>query len=183
MKEVQPIRSKKQLANMKALLKNKGDKYYIMFLVGINSGLRVSDCLNLKVADVIGREHIVITEKKTGKTKRFVLHPEIRKEIQDFVDKYKLSENTYLIKSRQGGNKPISRVRAYCVLNECATSLGLDSIGTHTMRKTFGYWYYQKTKNIEYLQYIFNHSSPSITLRYIGITQDRIDASLADFRL
>ncbi len=183
MNEVQPIRSKKQITNMKALLKNKGDKYYIMFLIGINSGLRVSDCLNLKVSDVSGKEHITITEKKTGKVKRFVLHPSVRKEVQDFIDKWNLSEDTYLIKSRQGGNKPISRVRAYGVLNECASSLGLESIGTHTMRKTFGYWYYQKTRNIEYLQYIFNHSSPSITLRYIGITQDRIDASLADFCL
>lgn len=183
MKEVQPIRSKKQIANMKALLKDKGDKYYIMFLIGINSGLRVSDCLNLRVSDVLGKEHVTITEKKTGKAKRFVLHQSVRKEIQNFVDKYHLPEDTFLIKSRQGGNKPITRVRAYCVLNECASSLGLDSIGTHTMRKTFGYWYYQKTKNIEYLQYIFNHSSPNITLRYIGITQERIDESLADFCL
>lgn len=183
MREVQPIRSKKQLANMKALLKNKGDKYYIMFLIGINSGLRVSDCLNLKVSDVLGREHIVITEKKTGKTKRFLLHPSVRKEVQDFVDKYHLSKDTYLIKSRKGDNKPITRVQAYCVLNECAAALGLESVGTHTMRKTFGYWYYQKTKNIEYLQYIFNHSAPGITLRYIGITQEKIDETLADFYL
>lgn len=183
MREVQPIRSKKQLADMKALLKKKGDKYYIMFLIGINSGLRVSDCLSLKVSDVLDREHIVVTEKKTGKTKCFLLHPSVRKEVREFVDKYHLSGDTYLIKSRKGGNKPITRVQAYCVLNECASALGLESVGTHTMRKTFGYWYYRKNKNIEYLQYIFNHSSPGITLRYIGITQEKIDETLSDFYL
>jgi len=183
MKEVQPIRSKKQIANMKTLLKAKNDKYYIMFLIGINSGLRVSDCLNLKVSDVVGKEHIIVTEKKTGKTKRFLLHPSVHKEIESYVKHAGLDMDSYLIKSRQGGNKPVTRVMAYCVLNECASALGLDSIGTHTMRKTFGYWYYKKTKNIEYLQYIFNHSSPGITLRYIGITQERIDESLTDFCL
>lgn len=47
-------------------------------------------------------------------------------------------------------------------------------IGTHTMRKTFGYHYYKRIKDIATLQQIFNHSVPSITKRYIGITQDEL---------
>lgn len=61
--------------------------------------------------------------------------------------------------------------------------IGLEEIGTHTMRKTFGYWHYQQYKDVAILQEIFNHSSPSVTLRYIGINQDNIDKSYMNFSL
>lgn len=58
-----------------------------------------------------------------------------------------------------------------------------DGIGTHTMRKTFGYWYYKQTKDIATLQMILNHSHPEITLRYIGVTDEEIENSLNNFVL
>lgn len=61
--------------------------------------------------------------------------------------------------------------------------IDLEAVGTHTMRKTFGYHYYKRTKDVATLMEIFNHSAPSITKRYIGITQDEIDKSLEDFML
>jgi integrase len=88
-----------------------------------------------------------------------------------------------LIQSRKGDNKPISRIQAYRVLNEVAEQLGLEEVGTHTMRKTFGYHHYKKNHDVAILQDIFNHSAPSITLRYIGITDDEKDNSLKDFDL
>lgn len=51
----------------------------------------------------------------------------------------------------------------------------MENIGTHTMRKTFGYHFYQKTKDAAMLMKIFNHSNIYITLRYIGMEQDYID--------
>ena len=56
-------------------------------------------------------------------------------------------------------------------------------MGTHTLRKTFGYHYYKKFKDIAMLQKIFNHSNPAITLNYIGIEQDKIDESYKNFIL
>ena len=68
------------------------------------------------------------------------------------------------------------RQRAYWILNEAARSIGIkEKIGTHTLRKTFGYHAYKNGYDIEIIQKLFNHSSPSITLRYIGITQDNLD--------
>ena len=58
-----------------------------------------------------------------------------------------------------------------------------EKVGTHTMRKTFGYHHYKKFKDIAILQKIFNHSSPQVTLRYIGIEQDQIDESYTNFIL
>ncbi|MBR9930126.1 tyrosine-type recombinase/integrase [Enterococcus sp. 079] len=72
-----------------------------------------------------------------------------------------------------------------CLSDICRYSrkLGRDDIGTHTLRKTFGYHYYKKTRDIATLMFIFNHSSQAITKRYIGITEDEIGASLRGFKL
>ncbi len=93
-------------------------------------------------------------------------------------------EHEYLFKSREGVNKPISRSAAYKILNKAALAVGLEeNIGTHTLRKTFGYHFYKQTKDVALLQEILNHSSPKITLRYIGINQDQMDKAMKDFRI
>ena len=61
--------------------------------------------------------------------------------------------------------------------------IGLKDIGTHTMRKSFGYHHYQQFKDVALLQAILNHSSPSITMDYIGVNQDNIDISYRNFNI
>ena len=183
MNTVQPIRSQQQIAEIKEELKKIDEKYYIMFVLGINTGLRVSDILTLKVSDIYKKRHIVIVEQKTRKNKRFLINDKLQAEVSEYIKKNALSEDKYLIQSRKGDNKPISRVQAYRVLNQAAALLGLDEIGTHTMRKTFGYWHYKQNKDVAILQEIFNHSSPSITLRYIGINDDIKDETIKGFYL
>ena len=69
-------------------------------------------------------------------------------------------------------------------MNNACLQLGLKyNIGTHSLRKTFGYHHYKQFKDIVILQKIFNHSSSDITLRYIGIDQDKIDESYRNFIL
>jgi integrase len=94
-----------------------------------------------------------------------------------------MNEKEYLFQSRKGDNKPISRVQAYRVLKKAGKEIGQQKVGTHTLRKTFGYHHYKKNKDVALLQRIFNHSSPSITLDYIGITQDEINESTEGFDL
>ncbi|WP_431808998.1 tyrosine-type recombinase/integrase [Lysinibacillus sphaericus] len=77
----------------------------------------------------------------------------------------------------------MSTAQAYRALQKAADALGRDDIGTHTMRKTFGYHHYKSNKDVATLQHIFNHSVPSITLKYIGITSDEINATMEDFPL
>ena len=87
------------------------------------------------------------------------------------------------LRSRKGKNQPIKRDRAYKILNEAAQEIGLGEIGTHSMRKTFGYWHYQKYKDVALLQHLFNHANSAVTLRYIGVNQDIMDQSVSDFFL
>ena len=183
MRTVQPIRDAQIISQIKKLLQDRGSKYYIMFVIGLNTGLRVSDILKLRAGDVRDKNHITLTEKKTGKYNRFLINTQLKKEIDSYLAGVILTDDQYIIYSRQGENQPLSRIQAYRVLNDAAGELNLDEIGTHTMRKTFGYWHYRQYKDIAILQDIFNHSAPSVTLRYIGINDDTKDNTLKDFFL
>ena len=88
-----------------------------------------------------------------------------------------------VFKLRKGMKAPIKRVQAYKVLNKAATLCGIDEVGTHTLRKTFGYWHYKQFGDIGLLMELFNHSSASSTLDYIGINQDLMDNSVKEFFL
>ena len=179
MKEVQPIRSMEKIQEIKKRLAQNGSRDVLLFTMGINTGLRVSDLLSLKVGDVKGKGEYLLREKKTKKNKRILLHA-VRKDIEDYT--FLKPDDEYLFASRKGEG-PISRVQAYRILNKAAHDVGLKEIGTHTLRKTFGYHFYRTNHNVAMLQQLFNHSSPAITLRYIGITQDEIAEEWERFAL
>ena len=182
MNYVQPIRDKNKIEEIKSFLKQNGSRDLLLITMGINTGLRISDLLKLKVIEVRNKSHVEIKEQKTGKIKRFPLLGNLQSMIDEYT-KGKL-DNEYLFRSREGANKPITRVMTYKIINNACRKAGIiDSIGTHTLRKTFGYHHYQQFHDVAILQYSLNHSSPSITLRYIGITQDNVENTLQQFEL
>lgn len=175
MEYVEPIRKLEDIEKMKSALSYYGNSRDIfLFIFGVNSGLRVSDILKLKKIDIKDYK-LRFRENKTNKLNTLPLH-HIQKEI-DHYTQY-LEDNEYLFKSSRG-DKPISRVQAYRILNRSAKGIGLDNIGTHSLRKTFGYHYYKRTNDISLLMELFNHSSQSVTLRYIGIHQDIINETFS----
>ncbi|CQR47555.1 Tyrosine recombinase XerD [Paraliobacillus sp. PM-2] len=180
MQTVQPIRDKYLIEAMKQELRKVSYRNYFLFVMGINTGLRISDLLPLRVGDVKGQTHIVIKETKTRKMKRFLINLELRNLIYDYTMNMRMED--YLFPSHKT-DLPIKRVQAYKILNEAAENVGIHDFGTHSLRKTFGFWHYTMHKNVALLQDIFNHSSPDITLRYIGINQDIVDKSLEHFSL
>lgn len=181
MEVVQPIRDKEMIERFKVELLKKGYRDYMLFVIGINTGLRISDILKLKVEDVKDKTHISINETKTGKKKRFLINSRLREDIDKYI--YGSEASECLFKSRKGINRPIGRIQAYRVLNSVAEKLGVQEVGTHTLRKTFGYWHYRQNKDVALLQELFNHSAPSVTLRYIGINQDMMDKTIENFYL
>lgn len=172
---VQPIRDYEKLEEIKRRLKARNERDYILVMIGLYTALRISDILRIRVED-IKKDYINIREKKTSKFRRIYLNHDLKKALREYVNDKEPHE--YLIKSREGTNKPITRARAYGVLKDVAKEVGLDSIGTHSLRKTFGYWAYKDTKDVAALQKLFNHSYPEETLRYIGIEQDGVDQLL-----
>lgn len=191
MNTVEPIRDIKKIKAMKVILKDKNIRDYVLFTVGINTGLRISDLLSLHLYDVINengkiKESIFIREIKTGKEKIFSINKMAKEAIKEYLDSLNKEYEPYwfLFKSKKGANKAISRVQAYEILNNAARIIGINgNIGTHTLRKTFGYHARIKGVPIEMLQRIFNHSAPGITMRYIGITQDELESVYLELNL
>lgn len=150
--------------------------------MGINSGLRVSDIPGLNVCDVPGKSFLENREKKTGKYKRFPLNKKLCKLIGEYTDGMVNSDKPLFTGKKLG---KLHRSQVYRFLNDACRAVGITdiNIGTHTMRKSFGYFFYKQYNDVVLLQKILNHSSPSITLRYIGIAQEEIDASYINFAL
>ena len=72
----------------------------------------------------------------------------------------------------------------YNIINKACRNVGItDKIGNHTLRKSWGYHFYKKTKDIALIQDLLNHSSQRVTMRYIGINDDIRDEALKDFSL
>ena len=178
---VQPIRDPELLQDIMDYLEGTNYRNYIMFLIGIDTGLRISDILRLRVRDVTG-SHISIREKKTGKQKRILITSELKEKLAPYIEGK--PPNEFLIKSREGLNRPITREMAYKIIRAVGDEFGISELGCHSLRKTFGYIFYNKTtnKDIALLMNYFNHSSQQETLRYIGMAQDTMDMALKRHR-
>lgn len=177
---VEPIREKEKIKNMYFYLNGKDPKYGLLFKFGLNTGLRISDILPITVKDIFNekggfRDYLVLKEQKTRKEKKIKINKALRKELLSFIKNVEITDDSYLFCNKNTGNH-IQRVQAYKVLKEAATLCDVDNFGTHSMRKTWGYWTYKASKyNIGLIMDTFNHSSPRVTLRYIGVNQDQKD--------
>lgn len=175
--KVEPIRSLDHIAQIKSYLTGR-DR--LLFIIGINVALRVSDLVQLKIGDMRGK-YAYINEGKTKKTRRILINDAIKNEMKTLKGR---PADEYLFPSRKrdatGAQKHISRQQAYNIVNGAVEKLGLldeiGKVGTHTLRKTNCYHAYKNGADLAYLQAMLGHSSQAVTLAYIGITDDNIDA-------
>lgn len=163
---VAPIKDDDTLIKFKEVLKTYDKKYYIMFEIGVGTGLQLQDILKIKVKDIVGKDSITVSIGTKNIERSF----KIPKEVKEIITEYTNNKNPedYLITGYAGASQPLSREQAYRVFKAAGKSIGINSIGAQTMRKTFAWHYYKETNDIYYLQNLFNHASPSITYRYIG---------------
>lgn len=186
MKFVEPFRNKKDVEAVRLYLRGKALKHGLWFWIGVNSALRISDLLSLKVGDVQRADgtivnKIMLKERKTGKTKEFPLSDKIRSEIQTVIKHYALAaDDEPLFPSHKRGEngvlKPIGRSYANQLITEAAEMCNIKgNFGSHSMRKTFAYFAWGQGTDVLLLMDLLNHSSPKDLRRYIGITQDQLN--------
>ena len=182
---VSPIKSMKDIKKIKQYLIGKANKRdYMLFVVGINIGLRCGDLLKLKVSDVMNtdktfKETVTVEEEKTSKTRTFKLNTSAKESIELYLNSLKNYDfNDYLFKSRKGDD----HLRVDSVHKIIKTTLRELNIkgnyGTHSLRKTFSYHTYMNNSDnpriLSVLQKLLNHSSEAVTLRYIGIEAEEL---------
>jgi len=182
---VEPIRDWDKIQEIKSLLLNKRRyRDWLMFVLGLNFALRISDLLKLKISDVYDEDlypknRVILREIKTNKENKLTITNGVRDALLSYIRLNKITfSNDYLFKSRQGQNKPIDRVQAYRIINSVVIRVGLSdlNVGTHTLRKTWGYHAYKRFNlSLDEIMLKLNHQSIMSTKRYIGLTQDEKD--------
>ena len=188
MNKVLPIKDPEKLREIReglaALTDWHGERMFLLFEIGINTGLRISDMIRLRKKHVCG-EWIETVEQKTGKVTRIPLNVTIRQIIQDRCRDMEPEQLLFPSRMTIGDGsvqRHMTRRNAYNDIRRIAEMYNLgDRIGCHTLRKTFGYWHYKQNKDLEILRQWFNHSSQAVTLRYIGMDEEEKKKSVYGF--
>ncbi|MBO5569391.1 MAG: tyrosine-type recombinase/integrase [Clostridia bacterium] len=184
-----PIRDKRELKALANYFLKRGElRNYCLVVLGAHTALRVSDLLALSWEDVYDfdrrcfRAHLVVIERKTGKTRCIAMNREALHALSIYFPTHK---GKYIFSNHRKDEKPISRVQAWRILRSAADELGLSGhIACHSLRKTWGYNAWSRAKiRPEVIMMVYNHSSFSVTQRYLGITQDDLDLAYCRMRM
>lgn len=168
----EPIKNRDQIYQMHSILARRDLRYGLIFRIGLNTGLKISEILLIKVKDLfdengICRECMTATGKKGG-VRKVKINNTLRHDLNAYYKEQMPAYGGYLFSSKKA--KHLGRIQAYRVLKEAADFVGIANFGTESLRKTWGYWTYRISRNnIGFLMETFNHNSPSATFRYIGI--------------
>jgi integrase len=161
---VAPIKDEETLRRYEEELMNLDKKYFIMFRLGVGTGLQVQELLKLSVGDVRDKDTLTVYlgTKRVKRSYRF--EPDLKAVIEEYTNG-KEDCAPLFVGHRM---RAISREQAYRAMKAAGQRLGLGSVGAQTMRKTFAWRYYKNTGDIAYLTHLLNHASPSVTFRFIG---------------
>ena len=184
MATTQPIRSKQQIREMANYYLKQGKmRNYLLIVMGVHTGLRVSDLLRLRRGDVYDyergafRSHLTLTEHKTGKAKTLALNKRVLSALAlCFGGDFGNAED-FLFPNNRKKRAAIGRVQAWRVVRDATAAIGLTCcIGVHGLRKTMGYHLWKAGVQAIMLMDIFNHSNFETTKRYLGVSQDERDS-------
>jgi len=180
--KVQPITDLRHVRSIKRLLAdNPRDR--MLYIWAVNSGLRIQDLLAIRVAAVRGLklgDRISIQEKKTGKPNVIIANKEIVAALEEYLAFAQPEDRHYLFKSRKTANSPLTTLSVTKKVKAWAAAINLKgNFGAHTLRKT---WTYHQRREFgvswEVLAKRLNHSSPSVTRRYLGIQDEEVEQVL-----
>jgi integrase len=185
---VEPIRDRKKIAQIKNLL--RGQKRFrdlLLFVVGINTALRISDLLQLQVNHFLDeqgrvRRRFWIKERKRGKRHEVVINTSIREALDEYLAAFpdigNDSDNYVFFSSATNDfSVPIKRGQAWKFITSICQEAALSgNFGTHSLRKTWGYHARMSGVDLALIMHKLNHESIAYTKRYLGITDDELEA-------
>jgi integrase len=184
---VEPIRNRKKLEQIKNILKGQGRyRDLLLFVVGINTALRVSDLLTLRIGDFVDeagevRERFWLREEKRGKRNEVVINRSIREALELYRAVYpeveaNLDHFVFFNTRTQDYTQPISRKQAWQFISTICRDAGLrGNYGTHSLRKTWGYHARMNGVDLALIMHKLNHSDLTYTKRYLGITDEELE--------
>lgn len=177
-----PIRNQKDIETIKKYyLEKKQYRNYALFVVGINTALRISDLLSLEWRDVFDSsnhvwvKYIDVTEWKTGKQNTIFLNRNAREALEMYRSRSgAVKSGDKIFCNNRDRKQAITRTQAYAVIRRACLANGIEGkIRCHSLRKTFGYHAWKRNVPEVMLMNIFNHSSFAITTWNYGIRENR----------
>lgn len=180
MKTVSAIKSKKKIMLMKKFLESHSSRDYCLFLLGINTGIKLQELLSLRVHDVCSNDGEIadFLSFPLDSHPPVYLNASIRLSLKKYLNENSFIDTDYLFRSRKTSN-PISRQQAYRIINAAAKNAGIDDpVGMTTLRKTFGYHAYSQGIAISLIQKRLQHASPSETKHFIGVDRERVPVKI-----
>jgi len=171
MNSVEPIKCTSEIKLIKNFLKDHSLRDYCLFLLGINTGIRLHELLHLKVSNVTHPSGTILSylSLEDYKNPPIYLNNNIREDLFQYIQKGQLNRDCYLFPSKKT-NEPMTRQQVYRILNEAASKAGIQHpVGMTTLRKTFGYHAYRKGIAISLIQKRLHHASSTETLQFIGV--------------
>jgi integrase len=185
MKFVEPIRDRKKIAQIKNQLRGQGRyRDLLLFVMGINAALRISDLLQLQVGQFLDdngevKKRFWIKEQKRGKRHEVAINQSIREALLEYLEAYPyiLKDNANYLFFNPKTQQPIKRGQAWKIITAICKQAGLrGNFGTHSLRKTWGYHARMQGVDLALIMYKLNHNSIVYTKRYLGITDDELQA-------
>ena len=149
-----------------------------LFNLAIDSKLRASDLLGLRVSDVSSNgkalSRAMITQQKTDRPVRFEITERTRRSIEKWIAAAGLVSTDFLFPSRLRASPHLSLRQYARLLESWVAGIGLDptAYGTHSMRRTKATLIYRQTKNLRAVQLLLGHSKLDSTVRYLGVEID-----------
>lgn len=163
------------------LERDKELKMCMLISIGTLTGLRISDLLQLRFCQFENTDLLTIREKKTKKTRRIKINPDLREIIERIKAKMGITDSTRLIFLNKYGSKPIDKSYVNVKLKEILKKYDINvegNISSHMFRKTLGNRVLRlnnySNEAVILLMELFSHSSPAITRRYLGIREREI---------
>ncbi|MEM8563240.1 MAG: tyrosine-type recombinase/integrase [Pseudomonadota bacterium] len=186
MNEVEAVKTKAEIATVEHLLrKHKGDLYGDIWRIGVNLALRISDLLAIEYAAMdMERRELRLVEGKTAKVRHLRLNNTVYLIVERRRGEHPTDTYLFQVHSNrtQGLVKPVGRVTVAKAFKEVGDILRVR-LGTHSMRKSRGWAMYSDGVPIEMIAKVLNHSSPSVTMAYLGITKAEVLQTYLDYEL
>ena len=165
---------------IRKLVKDGNYKISLLIAIGCFTGLRISDILSLRWKQILNVSEFTITEKKTGKRRTIRLNPELQRHISDCYEHIQpIGVESPILVSQKGTTFSVQRINIILKELKQKYRLKINHFSCHSLRKTFGRQVYNMNSDnselaLVKLMELFNHSSVSITKRYLGLRQEEI---------
>jgi site-specific recombinase XerD len=186
MEFVEAFRNVQDINAIKGYLKKHSVRDYLLFISGINTGLKINELLEIKVGDIMnedGTAKMYYEQLDEGKTVCTYINANVQAALTEYLTQLPFDPGQYLFLSAKT-KKPLTRQHVHRMIHQAVEALGIEGkYGAISMRKTFGYHAFKQGVSISLIQKHFRHATLAETVKYLGISKEENIKTIIDVNL